>query len=318
MRLVFASVLASGALFSGGAAFARADAGPAIPLVVVRAGAPVAFGLVRGAGCAEGYEQVVQTALAAGPFAALLRNRGIARTVVFVPGFATSVRSAYVAARRIQSDLGRGDRVVLVDWGSAGRKTGYEHDALTARRNSPMLVPALRALKAIAPRRQLDVFAHSLGTRLVAMAIPNFAPKDGTVVTNMVMAAPDMTVAAYQRAITRKPGPFRHITLYVSRSDRALLLSEIVHLHRRLGQITQMTRSLANTDVVDASAVSRATPDGHGYAINDPLLIHDIGLTLAGTHIPHPYWRARRGTGTSGWIYEPPPHKESPPLCAAH
>jgi esterase/lipase superfamily enzyme len=307
MRAVSALMVAVFAFAAAGGSFARADEGPAIPLVRVRAGAPLAYELVRGGPCAGRRTRASETPVSAAAFARALGGRGVARTIVFVPGFATSVSLAYAAARRIARTLGPADRVVFVDWGSAGRKSAYERDARTAHRNAPMLSAALLAIRALAPHRELDVFAHSLGTRVVAMAIPTFPASDGVVVANMVLAAPDMTVDDYRRAIARVPGPFRHVTLYVSRLDRALLLSEIVHLHRRLGLITHWQRALANTDVVDASAASRGTPDGHGYAIDEPALIADVGLTLAGAPVPHRAWRTETGAGSSTWVLALPP-----------
>jgi len=142
-----------------------------------------------------------------------------------------------------------------------------------------------------------------LGTRIVAMAIPSL-PAGHSVVENTVLAAPDMTVADYTRAIARIPGPIDRITLYTSRHDRALLLSEVIHLRRRLGQITDWNRMLANTEVIDASLVSHSL--GHNYATTEPLLIDDIGATLAGAAVPHADWRAQKHVGTPVWQFAPP------------
>ncbi len=295
---------------TGGLARASDD-GATIPIVRVRASEPIAFASARAGTCVDHRHTVVETPLEPDRFRALLSGPGIARIVVFVPGFATSVRLASVEGLRIQHELGPSDLLVEVDWGSAGRKSAYERDAVTARRNAPMLAAALLELKRFAPDRQLDVFAHSLGTRIVAMALPRFTARDGVVVQNVVLAAPDMTIADYRRAIARIPGPFRHITLYVSRTDRALLLSEIVHLHRRLGQMTQSATTLPNTDVVDASA-ARHGVEGHGYALQDPLLVGDIGLTLAGARMPHPLWRTKKNLVSQTWQFALPPNE--PPL----
>jgi esterase/lipase superfamily enzyme len=290
---------------------ARAGDAEAIPIVRVRASEPIAFESARAGACVAHARTIDESPVEPGRFSAALTGPGIARVVVFVPGFATSVRLASVEALRIQHELGPSDLLVEVDWGSAGRKTAYERDAATARKNAPMLAAALLELKRLAPNRQLDVFAHSLGTRIVAMALPLFKARDGVVLQNVVLAAPDMTIADYRRAIARIPGPFHHITLYVSRTDRALLLSEIVHLHRRLGQVTQPTAKLPNTDVVDASA-ARHGIEGHGYALQDPLLIDDIGLTLAGARVPHPRWRTRKNLLSQTWQFALPPNE--PPL----
>jgi esterase/lipase superfamily enzyme len=287
-------------------------ADPSLPFVRIRAGAPVAYVFVRGAACAVPGSSVTETAISPARFARELRAGHTRRIVVFVPGFATSVGLAYRDGRRIQAYLGPADRVVAVDWGSLGLRTRYGHDARSARQNAPELVAALLALRAFAPNTELDIFAHSLGTRVVAMAIPHFPAKTGNVVRNVVLAAPDMTLDDYRKAIARVPGPVKRITLYVSHRDRALLLSEIIHLHRRLGQITHWQNALANTEVVDASAASSG-PDGHGYAINVPALIGDIGLTLAGAKEPHALWSGHeRGAAWKLSLPPEPPGQTTP------
>lgn len=282
---------------------AQAPAPPVIPLLRISNGSILQFADVEGH-VAKGRLPLVKISPTTDTdFRRRIASTPYERIVVFVPGFATSVRLAYAAAARIQSAVGSTDRVVLVDWGSAGSRTKYRQDARKARLNAPMLVPALLFLKRIAPTRELDLFAHSLGTRIVALAIPNFKREDGMVVSSVVLAAPDMTMHDYEKAILRRPEPFRHITLYVSRRDRALLLSEILHVHRRLGRIIHWRKMVADTNVVDASAVSRGF-DGHGYAINELELIRDIGLTLASAPMPHPRWRRSRSE-VNEWIYSP-------------
>jgi esterase/lipase superfamily enzyme len=237
-------------------------------------------------------------------FERAIRGARAKRVVVFVPGFATSVQLGYTAAARIQETLGADDKVVLIDWGSEGKLTGYERDARTAHRNAPELNTALRVIKSAAAGGEVDVFAHSLGTRVVANAIAALNGQSSLLVTRVVLAAPDMTIADYQRAIARVPGPVGRVTIYASSKDRALFLSEIIHLHRRLGLITHWRRALANTDVVDASVASDRR-DGHGYAINEPELISDIGDTLAGMKTPHLDWKTKRSGAADSWVFAP-------------
>ncbi len=284
----------------------------AVLMLQIRAGEPLRYAIARATGCHDGLPAVEQTPIDATAFERLRERPGVARTIVFVPGYATSVPSDYAAVLRIEERLGPADRVVLVDWGSAGNITEYDHDAHTARRTAPYLAKALVALRAAAPASELDVFAHSLGTRMVAMAIPAFPRRHTPIVANAVLAAPDMTLADYTHAIARLPGPVGHITLYVSRHDRALLISEVFHFRRRLGQITKWSRALAATDVIDASVAGHGRL-GHNYATTNPLLIDDIGATLAGAPTPHANWHPRDGAGTTVWEFAP---RDGTPIAA--
>ena len=240
---------------------------------------------------------------------------GVRRVVFFVPGYATSVPLALSAARRLIDTFGPEDMVAVIDWGSAGSHRAYEHDAKAARRAAPAFAALLAAMRRAAPRTKFDVFAHSMGTRVAVNAIAMLTPRasKSRVVEQVVLAAPDMTISDYQRAISRRPEPFGRVTIYASRHDHALLLSSLIHLHRRLGRLRNWRRPLAQTDIVDASVASRGV-DGHGYATTDPQLLRDVAQTLAGVSVPHADWgRAKRDSVS--WIYAPPGGVPRPRAC---
>jgi len=252
----------------------------------------------------------------ASAFLARARATGVRRIVVFVPGFATGVPKGLHSARLFGDVVGPSDLLLYVDWGSAGKKYDYIRDARTAAANAPALADLLLDLHRELPGREVDLFAHSLGTRIVALALAKVkAPADKRpIVERAVLAAPDMTIADYTRAIARIPGPFDHVTLYVSRHDRALLLSTVINVHHRLGRITAWKKPIARTDVVDASA-ARTGLDGHGYAISDPALIADIGRTLAGAAVPHPDWKHAKPDSISWTYLAPPAGTPTPSVC---
>lgn len=215
---------------------------------------------------------------------------GIKRVVLFVPGYNTALSGGLAAARRLQGSFGGADLVVYIDWGSYGKTYDYGRDARAAKRAMPAFRALLLDLHAALNGRELDVFAHSMGTRIVADALAKLtAPGGATVVQQAVLAAPDLSLADYARAVARNPEPFGHVTIYASRHDRALMLSMLVHFHRRLGRVTNGRQILSRTDVVDATVASHG--DGHGYAIHDPGVMRDIADALAGSPLPHATWK---------------------------
>ena len=223
------------------------------------------------------------------------RRPGISSVVLFLAGYSTSYAHGLAETQHIAEQLGPRFVVVFVDWGSRGAHVDYESDAHSAHRNAPAFAALLTALHAALPDRQLGIFAHSMGTRVAVGAIAVVKAAPGEVVVNeAVLAAPDLSIDDYRKAITRKPQPFGRITIYASHHDRALFLSAIIHLHRRLGQSLPGRMSLADTDVVDASAADRAN-EGHGYAIHDERVILDIGQTLLGEPTPHAAWKCVQG-----------------------
>jgi len=303
---LWAVLVAPPGAFAGSSAGARAPAERPITIVTLRAGVPPAFALAPpGATCDPIPATVTKNRIDEAKVLAQLSVPGVQRVIVLVTGFATSPRLGLRVARRIAHDLGPSVAILQIDWGSAGKLVAYEADVRTARKNAPAVAAFLSRLHVAAPNRELDVFAHSLGTRIVAMTmatIPNAADRRA-VVQRAVFAAPDMTIPDYQKAIARNPEPFSHVTLYVSGKDRALLLSDVIHLHARLGRVLTWRKALARTDVVDATVASSGAA-GHGYAIGNDALVRDIGQTLAGAPVPHPLWKKKKATSPV-WIYTP-------------
>jgi esterase/lipase superfamily enzyme len=221
---------------------------------------------------------------------------GVDSVVFFLAGYSTDFGHGMDEAQRIAAQLGPRFLIVFVDWGSRGAHVDYESDAHSARRNTPAFAALLTALNGAVAGRSVGIFAHSMGTRVAvgAIAIVKPAADGAPVVNEAVLAAPDLSIDDYRKAITRSPKPFGRVTIYASSHDHALLLSAIIHLHRRLGQSLPGRRSLADTDVVDASAADRAN-EGHGYAVHDQRVILDIGQTLLGAPTPHAAWKCVQG-----------------------
>lgn len=279
----------------------------AVPLVFLRAGLPPRYGSYAVVKlCASRHNTVFASPMNPNSFLNRLRAARARRLVVFVPGFATAPALGLPIAYGIAELLGRADLVIYADWGSAGEQYHYRSDSRLAKTNAPALAQFLVALHHSIPNIEIDVIAHSLGTRVVALAMPHIGSRaDGRpVVKRAVLAAPDMALSDYLRLIGRDPKPFERVTLYVSRHDRALLLSSIIHLHHRLGRTTFWRHAIARTDVVDASIASTQR-DGHGYAIHKSGLIRDIGLTLQGAPVPHPSWK-REKPDAINWTYVGP------------
>jgi esterase/lipase superfamily enzyme len=229
---------------------------------------------------------------------------GVERVVIFVPGFRTKFLDGRALAQHIADVLGPRFLVVAVDWGSHGSAAEYKGDATEAKRQTPALAALVTDLHRALPSREIGILAHSMGARLAAGAMATVpSPADGKpIVAETVLAAPDVALGDYQRAILRKPVPFGKVTIYVSRYDRALFLSSVVHLHERIGQLAVWRQPVANTTVVDASAAAPKV-GGHGYAMHDAPVIRDIGAVFLDEPIPHPAWA--RSSGGIVWSLVP-------------
>jgi esterase/lipase superfamily enzyme len=230
---------------------------------------------------------------------------GIVRVVLFIAGYHTNLLGGRGDAAGIQNVLGPHFLVVHIDWGSKGTTTGYEADGLAAKRQTPAFAAFVSDLHRALPEREVDVFAHSMGSRVAAGAMATVKPASDrkAIVLETVFAAPDLTLHDYERAITRNPEPFGHVTIYVSKHDKALLISTVVHFHQRIGQLADWHAVVANTSVVDASS---ADPKGlgHGYAIHSAAVIRDIAAIFLHAPVPHPAW-TRVNPATVMWTLVP-------------
>lgn len=224
---------------------------------------------------------------------ALAHRHGVQRLVLFLPGYSTTYEYGVKWAGRLQTIFGPSAAILFVDWGAHGKKIEYVADALQARKSAPAFVAFLTDLHRALSDRPIDVFAHSMGSRIATRAMALLQPDANgkPYVPETVLAAPDVDLSDYRRAVARNPKPFGRVTIYVSRYDKALALSSFVHLHHRLGQLSLWRSAIADTVVVDASAATRVGI-GHGYALADPAVVADIALALAGAPIPHPAWRS--------------------------
>lgn len=235
------------------------------------------------------------------------------RVLLFVPGYATGVAHGAAEAASIARIVGKHTAVVLAHWGSRGKKSSYRRDSILAARNATAFGHALEYVRRMLPKAEIDIFAHSMGGRVAVRGLAQTL-KDGhpVAVRHLVLAAPDVVIADYL-SLMRQAASVGRATIYVSRRDRALLLSAALHLHHRLGQVAVERLNFPRTDIIDVSAEDRS-PDGHGYALHDPSILNDIDQVISGAAAPHRQWcESKLYAGV--WVFVPAARRISPALA---
>ena len=244
-------------------------------------------------------------------------QRGTRRILFFIPGFNTSFVSGAVTAARIGAVVDPDTLVIYVDWGSKGKALAYRRDGRSAQRNAHAFGHALEYVRATFPHVEFDIFAHSMGSRVAIRGVAaTFADHKPVRVQHLVLAAPDVQIGDYV-ATMRQASTIGRATIYVSRRDKALFLSAIIHFHHRLGQVNVERWNLPRTDIVDVSAEDHSK-DGHGYAIHDQQILSDIYGVVTDAPFPHRKW-CKSKAYTDVWIYLPPALAKAllPKLCRA-
>lgn len=148
----------------------------------------------------------------------------------FRSGLGTAARFAYNAERPL----------VFYSWPSAAKLRGYntdENNVEWSQEHFNDFIVQMNQLCADNPSLKMRLFAHSMGTRLVVRATPFLREKPHLIECGLI--CPDIDdglVKHYARRYLSVKGT-TEIRLYMSRRDKALALSQLIHGgYTRLGE----------------------------------------------------------------------------------
>jgi esterase/lipase superfamily enzyme len=222
----------------------------------------------------------------AGQIAAAAKARGCDRVLLIVHGYNVSFRSALLHGAQNARDTEWRCATLLLNWSSEARFNRYAADIERSSYAIPLLVDLLRELKAAG--LQTDILSHSLGARIALIAVDSLCPDRQTAVGQFILAAADISVGQdnddFARLLERAKPCTRRFTVYASRNDLALILSENVHGGiPRAGRVPahDMRYEGPQVDVVDASDAPGDSA-GHAYFIFSWEMAKDIMWVLAG------------------------------------
>lgn len=222
---------------------------------------------------------------------------------VFVHGYRVSFDDALYRTAQIAYDLGeprQGDNVVvpfgtpfLFSWPSAGELKDYAYDQEQSRLAVEHLKTFVKMIVKKSGAKHVHLIAHSMGNvpLLNALSAIGGTSEDGTRVSQVILAAPDMGVDEFKR-LSAKIKPYAEgVTLYASSNDFAMEASRLVHKDRpRAGDVVGDAPTVV--DGVDSIDISVMTTCyfcfGHDEYVEQPELLNDIAQLLrAGARPPH-------------------------------
>jgi esterase/lipase superfamily enzyme len=214
-----------------------------------------------------------------------------ARLLVFVHGFNTRFEASVYRFAQLVVDSRADAAPLLFTWPSRGKLLGYEYDRDSAIYSRDALEEAL-AKAADAPKvKEMTVIAHSMGTYLTMEALRQLAIRRGGLpakINNVVLASPDIDPQVFAHQVQALgPNP-PHITIFVSRDDRALLISRLLAGNLlRLGSIdpTQepyRSRLEANghITIIDLTKLKAGDSLNHGKFAQSPEVVRMLGAQL--------------------------------------
>lgn len=164
--------------------------------------------------------------------AATLMERGSDEVFLFIHGFNTPFADAARRTAQIAYDLNFEGVPLFYAWPSRGAARAYFADAATVQVSARHLVGFLEDVAGRSGAKEINLIAHSMGSRALTEALELFAarhPEAQEVFAQVIFAAPDVDAdlfALQARALRRLA---KRITLYSSNADVALGTSRALH-----------------------------------------------------------------------------------------
>ncbi|MEQ1716850.1 MAG: alpha/beta hydrolase [Hyphomicrobium sp.] len=205
--------------------------------------------------------------------------------IVFVHGFNTSFDYALYRTAQIAYDLKFDGVPFVYSWPSGAKVASYTYDRGSAEQAEPHLAEFLDFVVKESGAKSISLIAHSMGNELLLRVLERMrpAPPGGVVISQVILAAPDVDRDKFENIAREITGFAKGVTLYAAANDRALGTSA-----RFWGGIPRAGDVPASgplivpgVDTIDVSAVSTDSLglNHSGYAENNALLA-DIKLLI--------------------------------------
>lgn len=208
-------------------------------------------------------------------------DAGERRVLLFIHGYKNSFSDAALRTAQLWADLELKGLPAFYSWPSRDATLRYTVDEASVDVSERHLAGFLRSLAARSGARRLDVIAHSMGNRALLRVVANAAnsiANSGIRLGQVFLVAPDVDLELFEQLASAYPKLSERTTLYVSRSDKAVLLSEGVHAYPRTGAPPPFVR-VDKIDTVEVRTSKGLLELGHSYfAEFVPVLddIHDL------------------------------------------
>ena len=230
--------------------------------------------------------------------------------LVVIHGFREAFPSALRKTAFVAHVLDIDTPVLLFDWpGNQGSSLrGYRRARRVATDSGAELAATLELIIEQVQPDRLWLIANSMGAQVVVNAFgvlyqdPDFLDPE-TEIENVMLTAPDVSHKEFNTQFKKEIKALaKNVTVYVSSNDRALLVSRVVNLGRRLGESTldptnpsqeaqtaSLTELLEPGDerlvLVDVTPVNR-TRNFHNFSLETPEFFDDLFLRLTGSSLP--------------------------------
>jgi len=204
--------------------------------------------------------------------------------VLFVHGYNYDFEKTCGMAVEMQRVLSGKAVVLMFSWPSNGAATDYVSDQADVEWSVPFLADLIGQLGDRLGRENVQVLAHSLGSRGVTFALQKLRADGGRqpAVSRLVLLAPDFDSQTFVDMLP-DISPFAGgITLYASENDTPLKASRKLSGYPRLGEAGEYLTVRTGMETIDVSPAGLYQILGHEYFYFNPRVTADLVALLAG------------------------------------
>ena len=230
------------------------------------------------------------------------------KVVLFIHGYNINFVKGCNRAALFQQTLDANSRLLLFSWPSDGTLVSYTRDEADIEWSQQYLEPVIERLSSIYGPENVNVVAHSLGSRGVFRVLQLLSRKDNRKhVNELVFLAPDIDAAVFRAAFPDLKKIAKRITLYSSENDQPLRLSNEVHGNPRLGEAGENLVLIKGMDTIDVSVSGGREVTGHLYHLYNDKVRADLGVLLSngGDISKRPHMEEVERDGLPYWILMP-------------
>lgn len=215
------------------------------------------------------------------------------KSLLFVHGFNVSFQSAIERAAQLAEDLVISGEVFVFSWPSQASAVEYIADqdrAVKSRSELAAWIELILASMGAQRRHSLNIVAHSMGNRVLAPALGNLRNEieASNVLGEVVLAAPDVDIDEMAEWLGAAAKSVRRLSVYVSETDLALLVSQRAHKTERAGTNPSGDE---RWDTIHCNGCGNDLFK-HSYIFESPPVLSDFHALLDGRHCEERHMRA--------------------------
>ncbi|HLA85496.1 MAG TPA: alpha/beta hydrolase, partial [Thermoguttaceae bacterium] len=203
---------------------------------------------------------------------------------VFVHGYNVTFENAARRTAQLAHDLHFDGAPIFYSWPSQGGLLKYTVDETNVAWTVPHLRQFLFEVAKKTGSKRIHLIAHSMGNRALTAALAQLSTErnadGGPLFHEVLLTAPDIDADVFRRDIAPEiVKAAKHVTLYASSHDAALVASKKVHGYPRAGESGDNILVISNIDTIDVSDVDTSLV-GHSYYGDSDTVLVDMAQLL--------------------------------------